>query len=398
MADYGYIVSTGVVIPDTATILEEINNEWRAAFGSDIELDPATPQGVIIAADVEYRDGVMRNNAALANQINPDIAGGVYLDAIWRLTRGQRRGATRSTIPGVILGGQDGTLVPAGSAAEVEGTRAVFVTAAAVIIGASTPGVAVVDMVARDFGPIGAPVGQLINVATSVLGWETVTNPNAATVGRLVESDAESRRRRRNTLGLQSTGLAEAVTSALYELPTVRSLKFRENWESTTQVIDGITLKPHSLWVCVDGGTDLEVASTLLTVKGGGCGYNGLVSITITEPTSGQPCPVLFDRPLQVIVYARVTAKYNNTDGATIIPDAIMSYANGELEGEDGFVVGASVSPFELSGAVNQVEPRILVKKVEVSTDGVTWSSDDLVLPINQQAVITSSRVIVVPV
>ena len=397
MADYQYIVSTGVVIPDTADILQEINDEWRAAFGSDIELDPSTPQGVIIAADVEFRDGVMRNNAALANQINPDIAGGVYLDAIWRLTRGSRREATRSTIPGVVLTGVNGTIVPAGSAASVEGSGAIFITAATVIIGADTPNQVTVDMVSQDFGPIGALAGQLNTVATSVLGWETVSNPNAAVPGRLVESDAESRRRRRNTLGLQSVGLAEAITSALYELPTVHSLQFRENYENVQQTIDGVVMKPNSIWVCVDGGTNLEVASTLLLAKSGGCAYNGMVSISVTEPTSGQACPVLFDRPGQVIVYARISAKFNNTDGTTIIPDAIMSYANGELEGEDGFVVGASVSPFELSGAVNQVEPRIMVKKVEVSTDGLTWSTADLALQIWQQAVITPSRILVVP-
>ena len=397
MADYGYIVSTGVVIPDTADILQEINDEWRAAFGSDIELDPSTPQGVIIAADVEFRDGVMRNNAALANQINPDIAGGIYLDAIWRLTRGERREATRSTITGVVLTGVNGTIVPAGSAATVDGTGAIFITSASVIIGASVSNQAIVDMVSQDFGPIGALAGQLNTVATSVLGWETVSNPNAAVPGRLLESDAESRRRRRNTLGLQSVSLPEAITSALYQLDTVRSLQFRENYENVPQVIDGVSMKPNSIWVCVDGGTNLEVASTLLTVKGGGCAYNGAVSISVTEPTSGQACPVQFDRPLQVVVYARVTAKFNNTDGNTIIPAAIMSYANGELEGEDGFTVGASVSPFELSGAVNQVEPRILVKKVEVSTDGAAWSTADLELLISQKAVITSSRVLVVP-
>ncbi|MBP3932282.1 MAG: hypothetical protein J6D44_00175, partial [Pseudomonas sp.] len=96
MADYNYIVSTGVIVPDTASLRSEVEAEYKSVLGADLPVTPETPQGVLITAEVESRDGMVRNNAELANQINPDIAGGVWLDAIWALTRGKRRGATRS--------------------------------------------------------------------------------------------------------------------------------------------------------------------------------------------------------------------------------------------------------------------------------------------------------------
>lgn len=109
-SSYNYVSNRGLVIPDTATTLAQVEAEWREALGQDLDVSPDTPQGVLITAEVEARDAVARNNAEVANQINPDISGGVWLDAIWALTGGQRRGATASFLPSVELTGQPGTL------------------------------------------------------------------------------------------------------------------------------------------------------------------------------------------------------------------------------------------------------------------------------------------------
>ena len=396
MANYEYVVATGLLVPDTATILEEVKDEWREAYGADVILEPETSQGVIVVQDTEIRDATVRNNVAVANQINPDYAGGPFLDAIWALTRGSRKGATRSTITGVILGGQNGTTVPAGSVAVVTASGARFFTTTAVIIGEVTPGLATVDFIAEDYGPIGVLAGGLNAVASGVLGWETVNNPTPAAPGKLAESDIAGRRRRRLTLALQSVAMPEAIISGLYAIEEVDSLQFRENIFPTTQVIDGITLVAHSIWVCVRGGSNAQIAQSLLETKGIGGGYNGAVSVSVVEPSSGQTYIVKFDRPTLVTLFVRVTAKFNNTDGLTIIPNATMAYATGELEGDAGLVVGASASPWEIAGAINQVEPRIKVTKVELSTDGVTWNTNVLTVALNQQADLTLARVLVV--
>lgn len=396
MANYNYIDATGLIVPDTSTILEEVKDEWREAYGADVILEPETSQGVIVVQDTEVRDATVRNNVAVANQINPDYAGGPFLDAIWALTRGSRRGATRSTIAGVILGGQNGTVVGAGAVAVVTASGERFFSTAAVVIGEVTPGLATVGFIAENYGPIGVAVNGLDAVASGVLGWETVSNPVAAVPGKLAESDTAGRRRRRLTLALQSVAMPEAIISGLYDIDEVDSLQFRENIASTTLVIDGITLIAHSIWVCVRGGSDIQIAQSLLETKGIGGGYNGAVSQSVVEAASGQTYIIKFDRPTVVVLFVRITAKFNNTDGATIIPNAAMAYATGELEGDAGLVVGASVSPWEFAGAVNQVEPRIRVTKVELSTDGVTWNSNVLALTLNQQAELTIARVLVV--
>lgn len=392
MADYEYISSLGVIVPDTATIRAEVEAEWREALGEDLDVSPDTPQGVLITAEVEARDAVVRNNAELANQINPDIAGGVWLDAIWALTRGSRRPATRSLLSGVELGGIPGTIVPAGSRAVVESTGDLFETVGTVIL--DSLGVATVTMQSVEFGPVAAPANQLSQIATSVLGWETVNNPSAASLGRLQESDIAARKRRRQTLALQGVALPEAITSRLYAVDGVRSVAFRENVTGAPATIDGILIGSHSIYACVSGGADSDVAQALLETKSLGSGWTGTTTVTIVEPFSGQEYEVKFQRPAPITVFVRVTARFNGVDGQTIIPDAIQRYADGELGGQDGFIIGSDVVTFEISGAINQVEPRIFVTNVELSTDGINYNSGPVSVGIDQIATLVNVQVV----
>lgn len=398
MPDYLYIVEGGVIVPDTSTLQAEVENEFRATLGADIVVTPNTPQGVLITAEVIARANALGNNAALANQINPDIAGGVFLDAIWALTGGERLPATRSFITGVSLAGVAGTLIPAGSvAAKSDGVQ--FISVADVTLDAG--GAATAEFVAVDFGPVACNPGDLDTVVSGVLGWETVTNPNPAVLGRNVESDGASRIRRRNTLALQGSGGPEAIISGLYDTEGVRSLTFRENVSDMAQVIDGINMSPHSIYACVDGGTDDDVAATLLERKSMGAGYNGATVVNVTEPLSGQVYPVAFDRPTPVPVLVRATVKVMGATGdpAALVRAAVVAFAQGLLDGEAGLVVGASVSPFELAGAVNVQTPGIYVQNMEVTLQAViNYQPTTIPIALDEIATLSEGSVTVVVV
>ena len=74
-------------------------------------------------------------------------------------------------------------------------------------------------------------------------------------------------------------------------------------------------------------------------------------------------------------------------DVQQLIPDLVMNYVNGEIDGDVSFVVGSDVSTFEIASAINQQEPSIFVKKVELSVVGSgTWSADTMVIAPNQIA------------
>lgn len=397
MADYQYINQTGLIVPDTEDVLGEVQQEYRDVFGQDLVVAPSTPQGALIVAETTARTDVVRNNAALANQINPNQAGGIFLEAIAALTGLAREPGEPSTLSAVNLTGQPGTIIPAGSRASLGIDGLQFESLAQVTL--DLLGMATVDFQAVEDGPVAVNIGDLDTVVSAVLGWETVSNPTAATLGKLEESDIAFRRRRGVTLALQGSGGPEAIISALYNTEGVKSLTFRENVTDATEVIDGVSLVEHSIYVCVDGGTDQDIAATLVDSKSSGSDYNGDQVVDYVEPISGQTYEVKFDRPDLVAILARVTVKVS---GATADPDvlvrtALLAYVNGEIEGESGFTVGTSVSPFELAGAINIMSPGLYVQKVEIRKQASgSYAVDEIPIEIFEKATLSDGGITVI--
>lgn len=397
MADYQFLSEQLLIIPDTSATRDGVIAAFQAAFGNDIDTDPSSPSGLLIALHTELRDFVIRNNADLANQINPDYATGVFLDAIFGLTDAQgRRSATRSILNGVILAGDAGTVVPAGTlAADLGGNQWALVDSVTIPQAGSISA----SFRAVEYGPIPCEVGHLQTFVTSILGLVSVHNPAAASLGSDAERDVHVRRRRRNTLAIQSMSTPEAVRSHVMALDGVRSLQFLENIGPTQQTIRGVTMKPHSVWVCVDGGEDREIAQSLFNVKTSGAGYNGAVQVDISDPRSQVLYPVNFDRPIEKAILIRVTVRHSIFDAQNLVPDLVMNYVNGDIEGDRSFEVGIDVSPWEIAGAINQQEPRLSVVKVELFEAGSgVWSTDVFSVDINELAKTQRSSISVIEV
>lgn len=398
MADYNYITAQGVIIPDTADTRAEIAQDFRDAFGQDLVTTPDTPQGVLITMLTLGRDAVARNNAQLANQINPDLAGGVFLDALWGLTGGGRVQATRSVLTDVEVTGTPGALIPEGSRAQVGSGGAIFQSTGALVLDASGNGV--INFQSLDYGPIAAAPGALNRIVTPVLGWETVTNPTPAALGAATESDLAARERRRQTLALQGTALPEAIVSGLVATPDVSSVLLRENVTAALITIDGVTIGAHSILAVVDGGLDSDVALTLLRNKSMGCGWTGDVTVSVVEPVSGQAYAVKFTRPDAVPIFMRVSVRATNAgeNPQAAVRSSIAAYARGEIDGETGLVIGADVSPFELAGAVNRMNPGLYVQNVEIGLSTGALSGAVIPISIVQRAQVIEGNIEVVVV
>ncbi len=397
MAAYNYIELSGTIVADTSDTKTEVENEYKAVFGSELDLSPGTPQGVLITAETQSRDGVAVNNALLANQINPNIAGGVFLDAIWSLTSGitgGRRDAERSTFSALVdVTGVPGTIIPSGSIALAGSEEYQFESIDEVTLDGSGNGAVGFQSVGT--GPITADIGELSTVAAGqVLGWETVNNTVAATLGQDRESDSSSRLRRSQTLALQGISISEAIISSLYNIDGVKSVAYRENYTSSDDTIDGIFLLANSIYACVDGGIDDDIAQALLQNKTAGANYNGTTTVTTTDEFSGQDYDVKFQRPAEIQTWIRVTINPTTvSDPSSVVENAVLNYANGEQDGEQGFAIGINVSPFEIAGAVNREAPEIFVKAVELSTDGISYSVAEISIGLDEVARTDASRI-----
>lgn len=398
---YNYIESSGIITADVSDFQAQVQAEFQTAFGADIALTADTPQGKLITAETTSRSRVAQMMAALANMMNPNQSGGVFLDALCAFLGLERAAATFTVVPDVLVTGFPNFIMQAGQMQAVsETTGNFYVNTRAIQFAAD--GTATVDFQCQTAGPIACPVNDL-DIATEVLGWETVTNANAGTPGADVQSDVSLRALRNKTLAIQGISTVEAQVSALYDVPGVLSIAYRENYTDADATIDGVFLLKHSVWACVDGGADIDIATALLENKTDGANWNGADVVPVIEPASGQTYQVKFDRPQVLAVLARVTMRQGTSTAnlPTTVPQAVVDYAQGKINGDPGFTVGTQVSPFDIASAISSENPGAFVSKVEVAFAGGTpvFQTTELAITLKQKASITLStvQVIIVP-
>ncbi len=281
---YTFTEDTGLITPDVQDLLTTVQNEYTAAFGSSLLLAGNTPQGVLINAEVLARVRTLQLNCTLANQINPNTAGGVFFDATYALTGGERTVA-RNTLVALSLTGVSGTTIIAGSLVQ-DTAGNLYSTQLTVIL---VNGKAVVNAQAVATGPIAAPPYTINTIISNTLGWETVTNTGPQIyIGTTTQSDAAARLQRTQTLALQGQSTSQAITSGVYAVPNVTSLAFQENTQNTQQTINGVVMVPKSIYLCVSGLDPMTgvpslpnidaIAQVLNQKKSGGCAYNNSTS------------------------------------------------------------------------------------------------------------------------
>lgn len=402
MSGYQYIDTTGVIVPDTSTLVTVVETEWTDSLPNinvqNIDGSPnsSTPQGVMIASEVAARSSFLTNNAALANQINPNQSGGLFLDAVAALSGLERLANTFTIVPNVALAGVAGSPIAAGSQATTPAGD-VFELQALVTLDGSGNGAG--TFIALAAGPVAAPSGTW--TPSAVLGWETVTNPVTGVPGSATQSDEAFRLLRRITLALQSVAMPEAMLSAVNILTGVIGTQFRQNVTNTPITIDGIALLPNSVWMVVDGGVILDIATTLFNTLSGGCNWNGSVTQAVVDPSSGQTYNVKFDRPTLIPLLVRVTCSQGSFigDPSQAVVQAVLDFANNIIPNIKGFVVGQSASPFEVAAGVNVECQGLYIRKVELSlVSVVNFQPVEIAMLIFQKATVISGDITVVVV
>lgn len=403
MAAYEYLIDSGTVIADTGPVRDEVVAEWRSVLGQQLSDNGNTPQGVAINSDTLARVSTAKNNAALANQLNRNIAGGIFLDGLGALMDMPRVEGTPTIIPDVTLNGEPLTVIPAGTQIQDANSPANVAESITEVTLSSTGGAQVNFQLLND-GAIDIPVHTL-NIITpgGPLGLETADNTIVATLGTTGQKDPAYRTFQNETLANQGSGIEEACMAAIAQINGFWSQTFRQNVLSIEQEIDGVTMASHSLYSCVSGGTDLAIAQALDEKKGGGCGYNngpGINgSVPITNPFSGQVIDVLFDRPNLIPIGVAVTVVMVTSvvDPSKVVKQAILDYAAGETGPTSGLKVGTTVSAFELAKAISQEVPELYVKDILIGlvSDPPPVSSDPIPIAIFEMATVITSNITV---
>lgn len=160
-------------------------------------------------------------------------------------------------------------------------------------------------------------------------------------VPRNGESDAEYRKR---ILMSQSrgTGFVQSMWNAVSKVEGVTSVCVLENGYADPMVLpnspNGIAIDPHSIFICVAGGNDSDVAKAIYSAKSAGCAYHlgeeetpvaTRVEETVQDDETGSSAPVIFYRPSQRFIKVSATVRSDTYTGTDIVADtrnAILAY------------------------------------------------------------------------
>ena len=240
---------------------------------------------------------------------------------------------------------------------------------------------------ATEAGPIEQAPNTITTIITPILGWDSVKNPQEASVGRYEETDEELRLRWRNTKFQFATNIVESLYSAVFSLEGVSNAVIYEN---DTDVVDENGVLPHSFLTLVDGGLSSDVATAIWRNRPTGIRSQGNTSVDIID-SFGYVRTINFSRPTEVQVYIEIDLETNNRfpeDGEQKIKEALISYING-LTINDDVVYSRLYTP------INSVEGH-QVNSLRIGTDPLNLGFSNIITNFDEIAKTQSASIVFV--
>lgn len=312
--------------------IDRLGEAFRSALGPDLDLAPETPQGQLIGVLALTFAEMDEALVAISNGFSLDHALGFHLDSLGSLLGITRFPATHSTV-GVTLTGQAGTTIPAGSRARTAVGDLFALTADAVIPQA---GSVAATMQAVEEGPAPAAAGELTEIVDLVAGWESVTNPSPASLGRSRESDGAYRARFRRHTTRNARSSTEAILAAVLDVAGVSRGLIRENTTAMATTVQGKGIGAHSVYVVAQGGVGAEIARAIANAKSVGAGTSGDVLVEVPH-VGGWTVPIRFSRvetvPVSVTLGLTIQAGFPS-DGTSRMIRQVMDFVDGLDIGE----------------------------------------------------------------
>ncbi|OCQ53904.1 Baseplate J-like protein [Photorhabdus australis subsp. thailandensis] len=326
------INKNGINAPDYQTILNGWKTIFRDIYGEDIYIESDSKDGVFLSLIAYVVHGC--NNAIIAsyNSFSPATAVGEGLSRNVKINGITRKSPSNSTVD-VLITGRAGTIIRNASVRDDIGNTWSLPDEVTI----DMHGQVIVTAMCQKTGAIGALPHTITQIATPTLGWQTVTNPAAATLGRGVETDAELRIRQAVSVALPSKTIMDGLIGAIANLHGVSRYQGYDNDMDET---DENGIPAHNIALVIDGGDSKEIAQTILIKKTPGIPTFGTTSEIVTD-NSGNKKTINFYRPTLVPIYVEIQIKpfvgYTSDIGNNIRTE-ISNYINSLYIGDGIYV------------------------------------------------------------
>lgn len=381
------ITENGVIAPPYSEILSDLQSQFKEIYGQDIDLDADTADGQWIAIIASALNDANAQIVASHAGYSPSTASGATLSSVVKTNGIARYIATKSTVDLRIIG-QAGTTIRGGIVEDINSYR--WLLPETVVI--PPQGEITETATCQTDGSIPAEPNTVTRIITPTLGWQSVTNPDSASEGAPVETDAQLRRRQTLSVALPSRSVFDGILAGVAAIDGVTALSGIDNDTGQT---DENGVPGHSIAIIADGGDAQTIGETIFLKKGPGTGTYGTTTITVKD-SYGIPHDIGFSRPTIINVNVKITLQALSgyeTDIGNQIKQTVADYIN-------NLAIGESVSytrlylPASLCGT-NLIQYYKLIA-VEIAKEGGTVAAADIPIAFNETAETTIDNVEIV--
>ena len=361
-------------------IVSSMESRAIVLFGVDVNLNERGPLGLIIrltawvASNIwQLAESVYNSSFVSTAETLTDLARiGQYIGIAPR--------AATFAVGEVLFTGDNGTLIPQGTQVQTEDSLIYFTTQPETV---PVSGEILVPVQAIQPGALYNVPGNTIDELTNpIAGIDSVNNPDPVSGALNAETAAEFRARYRESVSRPGRATLNALRAALLDVEGVRTAKIVEN---DTDVVDGEGRPPHSIECYLLGGSNADIAQTILDTKAAGIKPHGSTCENVFDNSAIEKT-VCFTFATVVDIYANIDVTTNSqypADGADRIKTAVIQYIGGQDDGATiypGLSMGDDVVYNRIiSGILCQV-PGIVDITLEIGVDGMTYNTQNITI------------------
>lgn len=378
----------GLTIETRTDIVTALDTGLQTIYGADINLDPNSPDGQLVALVAQAKVDIEELFAQVYASMDPDQAIGVVLGQRCAINGVVRHAGTytQQTVTVTVtqaltLPGLDTAPTAPFTVADTAGNQ-YQLAAAYAFTGAGS-----VDLVfqAAELGAINSAPNTITSIVSVTLGVSAVNNAaGPGTTGTDEESDSALRIRRANSVSLPSRGYLQGLLGALQDVDGVTQAEVFEN--NTSTATGGIAA--HSIWCIVAGGAAADVANAIYVKRNAGCGMVGSTTVVI-EQVDGSNFTVAFDRPTPETLWIELTVAAIT---GTIDPEYIRAQI---LENFASYRINQTADASAVVAFVKGIVPNASVSGEGVSANGSSWAATLAPTGVNYQFTLASANLII---
>jgi len=380
------ITPAGITAPSYAEILAYLQSQYRSIYGADVYLEPDSQDGQFLAVQALAISDANAAIIAAYLSFSPGTAQKAALSSNVKINGISRAIPTSSQVDLVIIG-QAGTIITSGIVEDQNSNK--WALPESVTIPPS--GTITVTATCTTLGAVSAGLNQVNKIVTATRGWQSVTNPSAASMGAPVETDPALRAKQKTSTALPSRTVLEGTIGAVANVSGVTRYVAYDN---DTSVTDANGIPANHLAMVVEGGDVSAIASAIASKKGPGGGTYGTTSATVLN-VYGMPITINYFRPIYRAITGAMSLKalagYTTAIGAAA-QQAVSDYVNQVAIGGGP---SGTVEWADALTAANSVPGSSTFKLTALTLSGPGGAgSPDVPLAFNQAAVCTPASII----